>query len=52
MGGKEKEGIAEVMEVMNAYSLTRGDWESVQDICKFKGAGPLFADPSAESRPR
>ena len=47
MGGKEKEGIAEVMEVMNAYSLTRGDWESVQDICKFKGAGPLFADPSA-----
>ena len=33
------------MEVMNAYSLTRGDWESVQDICKFKGRGAALRGP-------
>ena len=47
MGGREKEGIEEVMATMDAYSLTRADWESVQDICKFRGRGPLFQDPSA-----
>ena len=47
MGGREKEGIEEVMVTMDAYSLTRADWESVQDICKFRGQGPLFQDPSA-----
>ena len=46
-GGQEKEGIPEVMSRMNAYSLTRQDWESIQDVSKFKGNGPLFADPSA-----
>ena len=46
-GGKEKEGIPEVMEVMDSYCLTRTDWESIQDICKLKGNGPLFQDPAA-----
>jgi replication factor C subunit 1 len=46
-GGKEKEGIPEVMAVMDAYSLTRLDWEAVQDVSKFKGTGALFADPAA-----
>ena len=43
----EKEGIPEVMEVMNAYCLTRADWDSVQDLTKFKGSGPVFQDPAA-----
>ena len=47
MGGKDKEGIQEVMEVMDGYCLTRADWESMQDLCKFKGNGPLFQDPAA-----
>ena len=46
-GGKEKDGIPEVMAHMDAYSLTRQDWETVQDVSKFKGAGAVFADPSA-----
>jgi len=32
---------------MNAYCLTRADWDSVQDLTKFKGSGPLFQDPAA-----
>ena len=46
-GGKEKEGIPEVMARMDAYSLTRLDWDTVQDVSKFKGVGAAFADPSA-----
>ena len=46
-GRKEKEGIPEVMARMDAYSLTRQDWETVQDVSKFKGVGAAFADPSA-----
>ena len=46
-GGEEKEGIPEVMARMDAYSLTRQDWETVQDVSKFKGVGAAFADPSA-----
>ena len=32
---------------MDAYSLTRLDWDTVQDVSKFKGVGAAFADPSA-----
>jgi len=32
---------------MNAYCLTRADWDSVQDLTKFKGSGPVFQDPAA-----
>mmetsp|Transcript_1845 Transcript_1845/g.7158 ORF Transcript_1845/g.7158 Transcript_1845/m.7158 type:complete len:864 (+) Transcript_1845:62-2653(+) len=43
--GKGKEGIEDVMEIMNSYCLTRQDWESVYDLCKFpKGVGPEFVD--------
>ena len=35
------------MARMDAYSLTRQDWETVQDVSKFKGVGAAFADPSA-----
>ena len=44
LGGKEKEGIPEAMATMDAYCLTRQDWESIQDVTKLKGNGPLFAD--------
>lgn len=43
--GKGKEGIEDVMEIMNSYCLTRQDWESIYDLCKFpKGVGPEFVD--------
>ena len=42
-----KEGIPLVMERMDAYSLTRQDWDSVQDLSKFKGSGSVFADPAS-----
>ena len=43
--GKGKEGIEDVMEIMDAYCLTRADWESVYELCKFpKGVGPEFVD--------
>ena len=43
--GKGKEGIEDVMEIMNSYCLTRQDWESIYDLCKFpKGVGPEFED--------
>ena len=34
------------MARMDAYSLTRLDWDTVQDVSKFKGVGAAFADPS------
>lgn len=31
------EGVAEAVEVMVNYTLTREDWESVQDVAHFAG---------------
>ena len=27
---------------MDGYCLTRTDWESIQDLTRLKGAGPMF----------
>ena len=35
-GGREKEGIPAVMELMNEYCLTRDDWEALLDITRIK----------------
>ena len=29
-------GHQDVLEIMNSYCLTRQDWESIYDLCKFQ----------------
>ena len=41
-GGREKEGIPAVMELMNEYCLTRDDWENLLDITRIKVCPVLF----------
>jgi len=53
-GGREKEGIPQVMDLMNEYCLTRDDWEALLDITKIKariGAG-YAVECATESRAR
>jgi len=41
-GGREKEGIPQVMDLMNEYCLTRDDWENLLDITRIKVCPVLF----------
>ena len=41
-----KEGIAEVVQLMDEYCLTRADWDQVFELTKFKSKAPWSQDQS------
>jgi hypothetical protein len=41
-GGRESEGIAEVVSFMREYNLNRTDWDTLHDVTKFNGKGLMF----------
>jgi len=47
-GGKEAKGIPDVLEFMNTYSLTKDDWDTIQDITALSGKGPMFHHPNKQ----
>ena len=42
------QGISAVVEYMDAYALTRTDFDSINDMTKFKSKGGWAADPTKE----
>ncbi|KAK3242089.1 replication factor C subunit 1 [Cymbomonas tetramitiformis] len=43
-----QEGIADVMEIMDAYSFNKDDYESTLELTKFKSKAPMFEDPTKD----
>ena len=42
------QGIASVVDVMDAYSLTKADYDAITDLTKFKSKAGWAADPTKE----
>ena len=41
-GGRELAGIDDIVSFMNKYGLTREDWDTLHDLTRFSGKGPIF----------
>ena len=41
-GGREHDGIDEIISFMKEYDLTRSDWETLHDSTRLNGKGPVF----------
>ena len=41
-GGGELAGIDGIVSFMNKYGLTREDWDTLHDLTRFSGKGPIF----------
>ena len=46
-GGREHDGIDEIISFMSAYNLTRSDWETLHDCTRLSGKGPMFQPSTA-----
>jgi replication factor C subunit 1 len=47
-GGKELDGIPDVLNLMQTYNFTRGDWANIQEITGLSGKGPTFENPNTQ----